>query len=70
MIKVSDAIIKMISTGGGNEHDVNHFLKVWGFARTIGEAEGKARIIGRPSLNFMTTCSKQRPDWLFWKIST
>ncbi len=40
MIKVSDAITKMISTGGGNEHDINHFLKVWGFARTIGEAEG------------------------------
>ena len=40
MIKVSDAIIKLISTGGGNEHDINHFLKVWGYARTIGEAEG------------------------------
>ena len=40
MIKVSDAIIKLISTGGGNEHDINHFLKVWGFARTIGKAEG------------------------------
>ncbi len=40
MIKVSDAIIKMVTSGGGNEHDLNHFLKVWGFARTIGEAEG------------------------------
>ena len=40
MIKVSDAITKMITSGEGNEHDINHFLKVWGFARTIGEAEG------------------------------
>ncbi|MBP3218018.1 MAG: HD domain-containing protein [Lachnospiraceae bacterium] len=36
---VSDAIIKMISISEGNEHDINHFLKVWGYARTIGEAE-------------------------------
>lgn len=40
MIKVSDAITKMISVGGGNEHDICHLLKVWGFARTIGEREG------------------------------
>ena len=39
-MKVSDAIIKMILAGGGNEHDINHFMKVWGFARTIGGAEG------------------------------
>ena len=36
---VSDAIIKMISISEGNEHDINHFLKVWGYARPIGEAE-------------------------------
>jgi len=36
---VSDAIIKMISLSEGNEHDINHFLKVWGYARTIGETE-------------------------------
>ncbi len=40
MIKISDAITKMISNGEDNEHDINHFLKVWGFARTIGETEG------------------------------
>ena len=39
MIKVSEAITKMISISGGNQHDICHFLKVWGFARTIGEAE-------------------------------
>ena len=40
MIKVSEAITKMISLSEGNQHDIFHFLKVWGFARTIGEAEG------------------------------
>ena len=39
MIKVSEAITKMISFSKGNQHDICHFLKVWGFARTIGEAE-------------------------------
>ena len=40
MMKVSEAITKLIAVGGGIEHDICHFLKVWGFARTIGEAEG------------------------------
>lgn len=40
MFKVSDAITKMISLSEGSQHDICHFLKVWGFARTIGEAEG------------------------------
>ena len=40
MMKVSEAITKMISLSEGNQHDICHFLKVWGFARTIGEAEG------------------------------
>ena len=39
MMKVSEAITKMISFSEGNQHDICHFLKVWGFARTIGEAE-------------------------------
>ena len=39
MIKVSEAIAKMISMSNGNQHDICHFLKVWGFARTIGVAE-------------------------------
>lgn len=37
---VSAAIEKMIHFYKGNLHDVNHFLKVWSFARTIGEEEG------------------------------
>jgi len=40
MMKVSEAITKMISISEGNQHDICHFMKVWGFARTIGEAEG------------------------------
>ncbi len=39
MITVSEAVTKMISLSNGNQHDICHFLKVWGFARTIGEAE-------------------------------
>ena len=31
---------KMIEFYDGNCHDINHFLKVWAFARTIGELEG------------------------------
>ena len=37
---VSSAIEKMIAFYQGNLHDINHFLKVWAFARTIGEQEG------------------------------
>ena len=31
---------KMIDFYRGNRRDINHFLKVYGFARTIGECEG------------------------------
>ena len=37
---VSAAIEKMIHFYKGNLHDINHFLKVWAFAKTIGEEEG------------------------------
>ena len=37
---VSSAIEKMIAFYQGKLHDINHFLKVWAFARTIGEQEG------------------------------
>lgn len=36
---VADAIVKMISFYKGNAHDINHLLKVYGFAKTIGEME-------------------------------
>ncbi len=37
---VSAAIEKMIAFYKGNLHDIDHFLKVWALARTIGEQEG------------------------------
>lgn len=36
---VSQAIEKMVFFYNGNLHDVNHFLKVWAYAKTIGEQE-------------------------------
>ena len=37
---VSAAIERMIAFYKGNLHDIDHFLKVWALARTIGEQEG------------------------------
>ena len=31
---------KMIDVSNGDLHDIDHFLKVWAMARTIGELEG------------------------------
>ena len=31
---------KMIAFSEGNIHDIEHFLKVWGYARAIGQLEG------------------------------
>lgn len=36
---VSTAIQRMIEFYRGNHHDINHFLKVWAMAKTIGELE-------------------------------
>ena len=38
-MKVSEIIIKMINYSKGNLHDINHFMKVYAFAKTIGECE-------------------------------
>lgn len=37
---VALAVEKMIAFYNGNTRDINHFLKVWSYARTIGELEG------------------------------
>ena len=37
---VSNAIEKMIDFYQGSQHDINHFLKVWSYARNIGQMEG------------------------------
>lgn len=31
---------KMISISDGNIHDIDHFIRVWTYAKTIGELEG------------------------------
>ena len=37
---IAAATQKMIEFYNGNLHDIAHFLKVWAFAKTIGELEG------------------------------
>ena len=37
---ISEITEKMIARSEGNLHDISHFLKVWAYARTIGECEG------------------------------
>ena len=39
-MRICDAVSKMISASKGNQHDICHFMKVWAYARMIGEAEG------------------------------
>ena len=36
---VSEIAKRMIDYSKGNKHDIDHFLKVWAYARTIGECE-------------------------------
>ena len=36
---VSQILAKMIAFSGGNMHDVDHLIRVWTYARTIGELE-------------------------------
>ena len=40
---IAEIAQKMIAHSGGNRHDINHFMKVWAFAKTIGECEGLDR---------------------------
>ena len=37
---VAEATKKMIAFYKGNLHDIDHFIKVWAMAKTIGELEG------------------------------
>lgn len=39
MANIAVLIEKMIDFYEGNMHDIDHFLKVWALAKTIGEAE-------------------------------
>lgn len=38
-MKVSEIVKKMIDYSNGNLHDINHFMKVYGYAQTIGRCE-------------------------------
>lgn len=40
MSRQSDLILKMMEYEEKNAHRINHFLKVFSFAKTIGESEG------------------------------
>ena len=37
---IAQIMRRMIEEAGGNHHDINHFMKVWAYARTIGALEG------------------------------
>lgn len=39
-MKVSGIMEKMISFSNGNIHDIDHLIRVWTYAKTIGELEG------------------------------
>ena len=36
---ISEIMQKMIALSDGNRPDINHLLKVWGYAKTIGDAD-------------------------------
>jgi len=36
---IAEITRKMIGCSNGNRRDINHFMKVWGYAKTIGECE-------------------------------
>lgn len=37
---IAEITAKMIRYSNGNRHDINHFMKVYAYAKTIGECEG------------------------------
>ena len=37
---ISALMAKMIGFSQGNIHDIDHLIRVWTYARTIGELEG------------------------------
>lgn len=39
MQSISELVGRMIDFYNGNLHDINHFIKVWTYAKTIGELE-------------------------------
>ena len=39
MMTISQIMEKMIAFSEGNIHDIDHFIRVWAYAKTIGELE-------------------------------
>ncbi len=39
-MKIAEIMQKMIDFSDGNVHDIDHFIRVWTYARTIAELEG------------------------------
>lgn len=39
-MKISQIMEKMIAFSDGNVHDIDHFVRVWNYAKTIAELEG------------------------------
>jgi len=37
---IAQILVKMITHSGGNIHDIDHLIRVWTYAKTIGEQEG------------------------------
>lgn len=40
MVTISQIMKKMIAFSEGNIHDIDHLIRVWTYAKTIGELEG------------------------------
>ena len=40
MIPVSEIMTRMIAYPGNTRHDIEYLVKVWAYARTIGQQEG------------------------------
>lgn len=40
MLSIEQLMEKMIAFSEGNIHDIDHFVRVWNYARTIGRLEG------------------------------
>lgn len=38
-LKISQIMVKMIAFSEGNIHDIDHFVRVWNYAKTIAELE-------------------------------
>ena len=40
---IAELMARMIAFSEGNLHDIDHFIRVWTYAKTIGELEGLDR---------------------------